>query len=270
MLVDGRKSSEPVVPSKNEKSPGSRWSPGATTFATFNKRALDIVASLVGLIVLSPFFLLLAIWIKLDSPGPVFYRGLRAGRGGKPFRIFKFRSLVADADKIGGPSTSEDDPRLTRSGRFIRRFKVDEFSQLINVLLGDMSLVGPRPEVVDKAARFSEEARRTLAVRPGITDWASIWNSDQGGVLAGAPDPYAAYDAVIYPTKLKLQLYYLDNRSLLADLKIILHTLVKVVRKSWVPKELAGYPTFDELRQQVQEFVRGQQNEAASAPAQNR
>ncbi len=231
------------------------------------KRAFDIVASLVGLVLLSPLFLLLAIWIKLDSPGPVFYRGLRAGRGGKPFAIYKFRSLVANADKIGGPSTSEDDPRLTRSGRFIRRFKLDELSQLINVLKGDMSLVGPRPEVVDKAAAFSAAARRTLSIRPGITDWASIWNADEGGVLAGTPDPDAAYDAVIYPTKLRLQLYYLDNRSFLADLKIILYTFLRILRKNWTPKELAGYPTFDELRRQVQEFVCSRQAAAGAAQA---
>lgn len=232
------------------------------------KRAFDIIASLAGLILFSPLFLLLAIWIKLDSPGPVFYRGLRAGKDGKPFAIYKFRSLVANADKIGGPSTSEDDPRLTHSGRFIRRFKLDELSQLINVLKGDMSLVGPRPEVVAKAAAFSAEGRRTLSIRPGITDWASIWNADEGGVLAGTPDPDAAYDAVIYPTKLKLQLYYLENRSFLTDLKIIFYTFLRLLRKNWMPKELAGYPTFEELRRQVEEFVRSRGAGAASAQQQ--
>ncbi len=150
------------------------------------KRLFDILASLAGLIVFSPLLLAITAWIKWDSPGPVFYRGRRAGRHGKPFGIFKFRSMVTDADKIGGPSTSGDDPRVTRSGRFVRKCKLDEISQLINVLLGDMSLVGPRPEVVDKVEQFGAEARKTLALRPGITDWASIWNCDEGGVLAGA------------------------------------------------------------------------------------
>jgi len=219
------------------------------------KRLFDLVASLCGLIVFSPLLVLVALWIKRDSPGPVFYRGKRAGRNGKPFYIFKFRSMVMNADKIGGPSTSGDDPRVTRSGRFIRRCKLDEITQLINVLRGDMSLVGPRPEVVDKVEQFDAEARRTLEIRPGITDWASIWNLDEGGVLAGAPDPDAAYEQVIRPNKLKLQLYYLDTRSFLGDIKIILYTALRMVRKNWVPKELRGYPTFDQMRAEVEAII---------------
>ena len=130
------------------------------------KRLFDIVICAFGLLLFSPLLLLIALWVKLDSPGPVFYRGRRAGRNGVPFGIFKFRSMVVNADKIGGPSTSGDDPRVTRSGRFVRKCKLDEVSQLINVFLGDMSLVGPRPEVVDKAEKFDAEARKTLAVRP--------------------------------------------------------------------------------------------------------
>jgi lipopolysaccharide/colanic/teichoic acid biosynthesis glycosyltransferase len=220
------------------------------------KRLFDIAASLTGLIVFSPLLLFIAVWIKRDSPGPVFYRGRRAGRNGKPFGIFKFRSMVTNADKIGGPSTSGDDPRVTRSGRFVRKFKLDELSQLINVLIGDMSLVGPRPEVVDKAEKFDEQARRTLAVRPGITDWASIWNSDEGGVLAGAPDPDAMYEKVIFPTKLKLQLYYLDTRSFFGDIKIIFCTVLRIVRSDWIPRELKEYPTFAQLRGEVEELIR--------------
>ncbi len=219
------------------------------------KRLFDVVASAVGLILASPLLLAIAAWIKLDSPGPVFYRGRRAGRDGKPFGIFKFRSMVVDADKIGGPSTSGDDARVTRSGRFVRRGKLDELSQLINVLRGEMSLVGPRPEVVEKAARFGPEARRTLAVRPGITDWASSWNSDEGGVLAGAPDPDAMYEKVIFPTKLKLQLYYLDTRGFWGDLKIILYTAMRIVRKNWTPRELRSYPTFEQLRAEVERIL---------------
>ena len=202
------------------------------------KRLFDLVASFVGLVLTSPLLLAIAIWIKRDSPGPVFYRGKRAGRGGKPFYIFKFRSMVTDAEKIGGPSTSDDDPRVTRSGRFIRRFKLDELSQLINVLLGNMSLVGPRPEVVDKIEELDGKYRKILELRPGITDWATIWNSDEGGVLEGAPDPDEAYERVIRPTKLRLQLHYCNTRGFWSDIKIIFHTLMRMVRKSWVPSEL--------------------------------
>jgi lipopolysaccharide/colanic/teichoic acid biosynthesis glycosyltransferase len=126
---------------------------------------------------------------------------------------------------------------------------------LINVLRGEMSLVGPRPEVVEKAARFGEAARKTLAVRPGITDWASIWNSDEGGVLAGVPDPDEMYEKVIFPTKLKLQLYYLDTRSFCGDLKIILYTALRIVRKNWTPRELRSYPTFEQLRAEVERLL---------------
>jgi lipopolysaccharide/colanic/teichoic acid biosynthesis glycosyltransferase len=219
------------------------------------KRLFDIVMSAFGLLLFSPLLLLIALWVKLDSPGPVFYRGRRAGRNGVPFYIFKFRSMVVNADKIGGPSTSGDDPRVTRSGRFVRKCKLDEVSQLINVFFGDMSLVGPRPEVVDKAENFDAEARKTLAVRPGITDWASIWNSDEGGVLAGAPDPDAAYEKVIFPTKLKLQLYYLQSRSFLGDIKIILYTILRILRKNWTPAELKDYPIFEQLRAEVEKLI---------------
>jgi lipopolysaccharide/colanic/teichoic acid biosynthesis glycosyltransferase len=219
------------------------------------KRLFDIVMSALGLLVFSPLLLLIALWVKLDSPGPVFYRGRRAGRNGVPFYIFKFRSMVTNADKIGGPSTSGDDPRVTRSGRFVRKCKLDEISQLINVFLGDMSLVGPRPEVVDKVEKFDAEARKTLAVRPGITDWASIWNADEGGVLAGTPDPDAAYEILIFPTKLKLQLYYFETRSFFGDIKIIIYTILRILRRNWTPAELKDYPTFDQLRAEAEKLI---------------
>jgi len=219
------------------------------------KRLFDIVASSIGLVLFSPLLAAIAVWIKLDSPGPVFYRGKRAGRGGKPFYIFKFRSMVTDAEKIGGPSTSDDDPRVTRSGRFIRRFKLDELSQLINVLLGQMSLVGPRPEIVEKVEELQGEYRKILELRPGITDWASIWNCDEGGVLEGAPDADEAYERVLRPTKLRLQLYYCHTRNLAVDLKIIVYTLLRIVRKKWIPKELKEYPTFEQLRGDVEKLI---------------
>ena len=219
------------------------------------KRLFDVFASSLGLILCAPLLLIIATWIKLDSPGPVFYRGKRAGRGGKPFYIFKFRSMVTNADRIGGPTTSEEDPRVTRSGRFIRRFKMDELSQLINVLLGQMSLVGPRPEVVEKMEELPTAYQKILELRPGITDWGSIWNSDEGGVLEGTPDPDEAYEKILRPTKLKLQLHYCKTRNLVVDAKIIAHTLLRIVRKNWIPRELREYPTFDQLRANVETLI---------------
>ena len=138
------------------------------------KRAFDVVLSLVGLVLLSPLLAALGVGIKLNSPGPVFYRGLRAGRHGTPFRIFKFRSMVVNAEKIGGPSSSADDPRITRVGDLLRRYKLDELPQLLNVVKGEMSLVGPRPEVVQEVLLYTDEEKRLLDVRPGMTDWG--WN----------------------------------------------------------------------------------------------
>lgn len=189
----------------------------------------DLIASFLGLIVLSPLLLGIAIWIKIDSPGPVIYAGRRVGRFGREFRLYKFRTMVPDADKIGGSSTADGDPRLTRSGRFLRRFKLDELPQLFNALSGRMSLVGPRPEVEQYTSLFNEEEKMILSVRPGITDWASIWNSDEGAVLAGAEDPDRAYEELIRPTKLKLQMKYVRERSFWIDLKIIFLTFLAVV-----------------------------------------
>lgn len=205
------------------------------------KRTFDVLWSLIGLALTALPMLILALWIKLDSRGPVFYRGLRAGRGDRPFRIFKFRTMVVDAEKIGPSATSAADPRITRPGRFLRRWKLDELPQLLNVLLGEMSFVGPRPDVQWVVDRYTDEQRQVLQLRPGITDWASIWNVDEGAVLAKAKDPDAAYLRVILPTKVALQLKYLRERSLWTDIRIICYTLVRMVWKNWTPSELAEY-----------------------------
>lgn len=205
------------------------------------KRVADILISFTGVVVMSPVIVLLSLLVKATSRGPVFYRGVRAGREGRPFRMLKFRTMVVDAEKIGGPSTSGDDPRVTRVGAFMRRYKLDELPQLFNVLVGEMSLVGPRPEVMSEVAEYTQEQMRALEVRPGITDWASIWNSDEGAVLAGAADPHAVYKARIQPTKLKLQLKYRNEANFSTDVRIVLYTLRKIVDKEWTPKELRSW-----------------------------
>ena len=189
------------------------------------KRVFDLLAATAGLILLGPLLLLLALWIKLGSPGPVFYRGQRAGRGGKPFRIFKFRTMVVNADKIGGPSSSADDPRITRIGGFLRRYKLDELPQLLNVFKGEMSFVGPRPEVLEEVHGYSDDERRLLSVRPGITDWASIKFRNEGEILRGSPDPHQTYREKIRPEKIRLGLEYVENHSFWTDCSILLRTM---------------------------------------------
>ena len=193
------------------------------------KRAFDMMASAVGLLILAPVLFLIALAIKTDSRGPVFYRGRRVGRHGRPFRIFKFRTMVVEAENLGGPSTSDDDPRITRMGLRLRKYKLDELPQLINVLIGDMSLVGPRPEVQQYVDLFTEEEKAILSVRPGITDWASLWNSDEGTLLAGAADPEKTYLEEIRPQKIRLQLKYVRERSLRTDCIILAKTFETVL-----------------------------------------
>ena len=195
------------------------------------KRIFDIIASGIGLIVLSPLMLIIAYLIKKEDGGPVFYRGVRVGKYGKPFRIYKFRTMVVDAEKIGGPSTADDDPRITRVGKILRKYKLDELPQLINVLKGEMSIVGPRPEVQFYVDMFTEEEKDILSVKPGITDWASLWNPDEGAILAGSPDPEKTYMEKIRPTKIRLQLKYVKERSFWVDLKIIALTILTVITK---------------------------------------
>ncbi len=194
------------------------------------KRLLDIVMSFTGLLALAPVFLVIFILIKISSEGPVFYRGVRVGRGGKLFRMFKFRTMVQNADQIGGPSTAGDDARLTKVGIVLRRFKLDELPQLINVLKGEMSLVGPRPEVPFYVNMMTEEEKRIiLSVKPGITDLASLWNIDEGAVLHGSPDPEKTYQEKIWPEKKRLQMKYVTEQSFAGDLKIIFRTLKDII-----------------------------------------
>jgi len=192
------------------------------------KRFFDIFVSAFGILVWSPVLGYVAARIKLEDGGPVFYRGVRVGLHGKPFRIFKFRSMVINAEKIGGPSTADDDPRITEIGKLIRKYKLDELPQLFNVFAGDMSLVGPRPEVKHYTDMYTEEEKAILTVRPGITDWASLWNSDEGAILAGSKDPEKDYLEKIRPEKIRLQLKYVRKRSFWTDLKILWLTFAAV------------------------------------------
>lgn len=178
-----------------------------------------------------PLFLLIARYIKEEDGGPIFYRGTRVGRFGKLFRIYKFRTMVVNAENLGGPSTANEDPRLTKIGKHIRKYKLDELPQLINVLKGEMSFVGPRPEVQQYVNMFTKEEKAILNVTPGITDWASLWNPNEGAILAGSPDPEKTYMEEIRPEKIRLQLKYLKEHNLWIDLSIIGQTLLTIFKK---------------------------------------
>ena len=195
------------------------------------KRLFDIVASGIGLIVLSPLFLVLAIWIKLDSNGPVFYRQVRVGYKNKDFRIFKFRSMRVGADKGSLVTIGGHDPRVTRSGYFIRKFKFDELPQLINVFIGDMSLVGPRPEVRHYVDYWTSEQMHVLDVRPGITDPASIKFRNENELMEKAEDPEKYYIEVIMQEKIKLYLEYVEKHSFFYDLGLIFKTFWVIVKE---------------------------------------
>ncbi|QAT51315.1 sugar transferase [Caproiciproducens sp. NJN-50] len=193
------------------------------------KRAGDIMASLVILLVLSPILLLLALAVKLDSPGPVFYRQIRVGRYDRDFKIFKFRTMVQDADKIGPAVTTGGDERITRVGKLIRRCRLDEFSQLLNVLNGTMSLVGPRPEVRRYVEAYTPEGMATLLIRPGITAPSSIAFKDEDRLLVSSGDPDRIYIEQILPPKTELNLQYLRGISVAADMKIMVRTIAAVI-----------------------------------------
>jgi lipopolysaccharide/colanic/teichoic acid biosynthesis glycosyltransferase len=188
-------------------------------------RFLDLLFSLLGLIFLLPFFLLIAIAIKLSSYGPVFYQQSRIGLNGKNFNVFKFRSMRLNSDKFGLITVGGRDPRITPIGYILRKYKLDELPQLINVFLGDMSLVGPRPEVKKYVDLYSQEQRKVLTIRPGITDWASIYYRDENIILGQSSNPETDYIQIVMPDKLKYNLIYIENYGPLQYFKIIFSTL---------------------------------------------
>lgn len=193
------------------------------------KRGLDIIVSLVGLIVLAPIFSAVALLIKLDSPGPVFFRQARIGKGFRPFHIFKFRTMVQDAPSRGGVLTSSGDARITRIGKILRQAKIDELPQLINVLRGEMSLVGPRPEVARYVELFRKNYETILAIRPGITDLASLKYRDESAILARSDNPEREYIQRILPDKLRLGEEYVRRSSLALDLMLISKTILAMI-----------------------------------------
>lgn len=193
------------------------------------KRLFDIISSGIGLLILSPLFLIVAIWVKLDSPGPVFYKQVRVGRNNKDFYLYKFRSMRVGSDKKGLITVGGRDPRVTRSGYYIRKYKLDEFPQLINVFKGDMSLVGPRPEVRKYVDLYTPEQMHVLDVRPGITDLASIRYRNENELLAKASDPEQYYRDVIMQDKLNINLEYVHNHSFGGDIKLIFKTFSAIV-----------------------------------------
>lgn len=188
------------------------------------KRSFDIVVSVVMLFALLPLLVLIAFAIKCTSPGTILYKGQRAGRGGLPFCILKFRTMVPNAETLGGISTPDDDPRVTRIGRTLRKYKLDELPQLFNVLKGEMSLVGPRPEVISEVELYTPAERELFTLRPGMTDWASIKFRNEGEILKGSPEPHQTYREKIRPEKIRLGLRYAENHSLLVDLRILFAT----------------------------------------------
>ncbi|HEV2198921.1 MAG TPA: sugar transferase [Bryobacteraceae bacterium] len=195
------------------------------------KRAMDIAVSLIGLVALAPLLAAIALTVWIGDRHAPFFRGVRVARGGSVFHMLKFRSMRPDAWKTGVNSTAAEDPRVTGLGRVLRRCKLDELLQLWNVLTGDMSLVGPRPQAERDAALYTEEERRMLTVRPGITDLASIVFADEGEILAGSSDPDLRYNQVIRPWKSRLALLYVNHASLTADVRIVLLTALALVSR---------------------------------------
>lgn len=196
------------------------------------KRAFDFTSSFLGLIILSPLFLVVLFLIWITDFGNPFYVASRVGRDEKLFKMYKFRSMIVNADKTGVDSTSSNDMRITKIGKFIRRFKFDELSQLINVLIGDMSLVGPRPNVKRETDLYTIEEKKLLQVKPGITDISSIVFSDEGEILSNSSDPDIDYNQLIRPGKGYLGIFYVENKSFVLDIKLIFVTLISILNRN--------------------------------------
>jgi lipopolysaccharide/colanic/teichoic acid biosynthesis glycosyltransferase len=199
------------------------------------KRATDICVSAAALVILLPALLAIATVILTCDGRPVFYRGIRIGHWGKPFRIFKFRTMVVDAERFGGSAATDTDVRITRIGRALRKHKLDELPEFINVLLGEMSLVGPRPEVPEYVALLREAEQLILTVRPGITDWATLWDADEGALLAQTSDPEHMYVNYILPEKIKFQVQYVHAQSFWTDLCILCKTAYVIIFRPTPP-----------------------------------
>jgi len=193
-------------------------------------RLSDIVLSLLGLLFLLPIFLILAVWIKFDSQGSIFFRQIRVGKDGRDFRIYKFRTMIVNAEKMGIITIGERDPRITNSGYFLRKYKLDELPQLINVLKGEMSFVGPRPEVRKYVEMYNQEQLKILTVKPGITDYASIEYINEDEILGKSLDPEKTYIEEIMPQKIKYNMKYINNKTVIEYFKIIFLTIIKIIK----------------------------------------
>jgi len=201
-------------------------------YTKYGKRIFDVATSIIGLIVLLPFFIIIAILIKLNDKGPIFYKQKRIGQNFKPFELLKFRTMIVNADKIGPAVTKDGDPRITKIGKFLRKTKLDELPQLWNVIRGDMSIVGPRPEVEKYIQYYKDDYKEILKVRPGITDYATIKFRNEEEILSKYDDTESAYIKYVLPEKIKLYKTYIKEISFLTDLKIIFWTLWRIVSKN--------------------------------------
>ncbi|ATP56094.1 glycosyl transferase [Pedobacter ginsengisoli] len=195
------------------------------------KRVFDVVFSLGGMLFLSPLFIVVVILLKLDSRGSIFYKQIRVGLNQKNFELIKFRTMYTDSDRAGLLTIGDHDSRITRVGCWLRKYKIDELPQLINILKGEMSFVGPRPEVLKYVALYDASQIKVLSVKPGITDWASIQYIDENQLLATAEDPESFYINTIIPSKITQNLKYIDHHNIWVDLKIISYTLKSIIRR---------------------------------------
>lgn len=193
-------------------------------------RIADILFSILGLIVLAPILLVIGIWIKVDSKGPIFFNQQRVGRWGRDFYLHKFRTMRVDAERFGQLTVGGRDPRITQIGFYLRKYKVDELPQLLNVLKGEMSIVGPRPEVRRYVEQYNTDQRKVLETKPGITDYASLEYVDENDILAAAEDPEKAYIEEVMPNKLLLNQKYIDKKGIISYIRIILLTIQKIIR----------------------------------------